>query len=140
MRTDGQGYLAEPNKDGEIVRWRGASHGDKIAMKKFRRRMDAQEPIGNPAEITFAKVRASRTLRGQRITQHNAGCTKMERKAKDGKLLKDGVLNLVKGAFHPPFTLKLGRVPNEGYTGAELRAIRGEKGCGRPLRKGPVHA
>jgi len=74
MRYDGQGYLARPNKDGEIVRWRGASHGDKIAMKKYFRRQEAKRA---PEQSGYHK--------------------------------------------------------NEGYTPAELRAVRAVKGVGRPV-------
>ena len=42
-RPDGAGYLAEPDpRTGEIIRWRGASHADKIAMKKWYRKQHAR--------------------------------------------------------------------------------------------------
>lgn len=135
----GQGYQAKPiprtkpptKHEGMVIRWKGMSHKLKIVCKTAQRTI-GEEEAELPAPIAFKKVRASRALRGRRISEHNAKCTALEKKAKDGKLQKEGLLAIVSGDKHEPFTLKLGRISNEGYSGAELRAIRAEKGCGRP--------
>lgn len=143
----GTGYKAEPRPGktranpkvpamqwaGQIVRWTGLDPEVKRAVKRAERAQHAALPC-EPSERPKSAAAAHKSYqdRARQITAHNRKCTVMEQKAKDGKLRKEGILNIISGETYAPFTLKLGRLANTGYIGGELRAIRAEKGIGRP--------
>lgn len=144
----GIGYKAEPRPGktranpkatamqwaGQIVRWTGMDPDVKQIVKRAERKQHAEMLTIPPATGVKNALVAhnSRRARSLKITIHNRKCTAMERKAKEGKLNKEGIAGMM-GAKYPPCVIKLGRLRNTGYSGAELRAIRAEKGCGRPV-------
>lgn len=107
-------------------------HWDKMDQKRILRATHAAEPFHQEPAPAFDMVRKARDKRAYEISNFNQRCTKMEVKAKEGKMGKEGFAGIF-GAKHPPFILKLGRITNTGYRGTELRAIRAVKGCGSPV-------